>query len=82
VSDIAKIKTTTVTFSEFSEYNFIDPATWFIVDALQNYVYFHTSRREVAQAKCDDMYGKKYIVKTSKMQKTKPRTESGEYTCR
>ena len=75
------IRVSVVTFEEYSDYEYIDPATFFVVDAMQNYVYFHTAKRQLAQEKCDSMYGKgKYIVKASKMQKTKSKLEGGGYS--
>lgn len=73
-----ELKITTVSYEQYTQYDFIDPATFFIVDAMQNYVYFHTSKREEAQKVCDEHYGKgKYTVKASKIQKTKSKLESG-----
>ena len=76
------IKVTVVSFEEFSDYLFIPPATFYIVDAMQNYVYYHTSKREVAQQAVDNEYGKgRYTVKASKLQKTKSRMENGGVSC-
>lgn len=77
-----EIKTTVVTFAEYTEYDFVDPATFLVVDACQNYVYYHTSSRAEAQAAANSTYGhNKYIVKAVKLQKTKSRQESGGYSC-
>lgn len=73
-----EIKISTVSYEEYTQYEYVDVATFFIVDAMQNYVYFHTSKREEAQKVCDEYYGKgKYTVKASKIQKTKSKLESG-----
>lgn len=73
-----EIKISTVSYEEYTQYEYVDVATFFIVDAMQNYVYFHTSKREEAQRVCDEQYGKgKYTVKASKIQKTKSKLESG-----
>lgn len=64
------VRITIISFEQYSDYEFIDPATFFIVDGMQNYVYIHTSKREVAQAWVDQEYTKgKYLVKASKLQK-------------
>lgn len=76
--DISKIKTTVVSYAEFSEYDFIPPANFYIMDSMQNYFFVHTSKREDAQAVVNEVYGKnRYTVIPSKQQKTKPRTEFG-----
>lgn len=72
------IKIITVTYQEYTDIDFTDPATYFIVDALQNYIYFCTRDRVKAQEKCNEMYGVgKYTVKASKLVKTKSKLESG-----
>lgn len=76
-----ELKITVVDYDTFSDYDYMCPATWFIVNASQEYIYFHTSKREEAQSKCDEMYGKGfYTVKTSRLQKTKSRMEGGGYS--
>lgn len=76
--DISKIKTTVVSYAEFSEYDFIPPANFYIMDSMQNYFFVHTSKREDAQAVVNEVYGKnRYTVIPSKQVKTKPRTEFG-----
>ena len=76
-----EMKITIVSYEEFSEYTFNPPATFFVMDSLQNYHFIHTSDRKVAQDWCDDYFGKsKYTVKASKLQKTKIRNEAGVYT--
>jgi hypothetical protein len=77
------VQVVVVTYEQYTEYDFIDPATFFVVDAMQNYVYFKTSKRDKAQQKCDELYGKgKYTVKASKIQKTKSKLESGGVSVR
>lgn len=45
---------------------FIDPATYYIVDAFGSGVYFRTRVRKKAQEICDSMYGKgKFTVRKS-----------------
>ena len=73
-----EIRKTVVTYQQYTEYDFIDPATFFIVDAMQQYVYYHTSKRADAQEAVDNDYGKgRYTIKASKLQKTKSSLESG-----
>ena len=76
-----ELKITVVDYNTFTDYEFIPPATFFVMDSLQNYHFIHTSDRKVAQDWCDDYFGKsKYTVKASKEQKSKSRMESGEYS--
>lgn len=76
------MKVTDVTFEEFTEYEFIVPSTFFIRDATGDYKFFHTSSRAKAQAFVDVEYGKgRYTVVASKLQKTKPKNESGALSC-
>lgn len=81
IKDNKTIRITVVSYEQFSEWDFIDPATWFIVNASQEYVYFHTADRAKAQEACNNLYGESfYRVKTSKMQKSKSKLESGGYS--
>lgn len=64
------LKITTVTFEEFTDIDFIPPATFFFKDALGDIHFLHSSKREVCQEWVDDHYGKgKYKVIASKTQK-------------
>lgn len=77
-----EIRVSVISYEQYTDYEYVEVATWFVVDAMQNYVYFHTSKRELAQAACDERYGKgKYSVKSAKVQKTKSRLESGGFSC-
>lgn len=77
-----EIRKTVVTYQQYTEYDFIDPATFFIVDAMQNYVYYHTSKRADAQEAVNSDYGKgRYTIKASKLQKTKSSREDGGLSC-
>lgn len=72
------LKITTVTFEEFTDIDFIPPATFFFKDALGDIHFLHSSKREVCQEWVDKHYGKgKYKVIASKNQKTKSKLESG-----
>lgn len=64
------LKITTVTFEEFTDIDFIPPATFFFKDALGDIHFLHSSKREVCQEWVDEHYGKgKYKVIASKTQK-------------
>lgn len=76
------IKVSIITYEQYTDYEYIDVANYFIVSALQEYVYFHTNDRAAAQAKCNEMFGaSKYTVKASKISKTKSKLESGGLSC-
>ena len=67
-----KVKTTVVSFEQFSAWDFLPPATFFIKNALGEFIYIHTRERAKAQAWVDDNYGKgRYTVNASKIQKGK-----------
>lgn len=77
-----EIKVSIITYEQYTDYEYIDIANYFIVSALQEYVYFHTNDRATAQAKCNEMFGvSKYTVKASKISKTKSKLESGGLSC-
>lgn len=77
-----EIKISVISYEQYVDYEYVDVATWFIVDAMQNYIYFHTSKREEAQKVCNEHYGEgKYTVKCSKIQKSKSKLESGGLSC-
>lgn len=76
-----EIKITIVDYATFTDYQFQAPSTFFIMSASQDYYFFHTSVRAEAQKAADDMFGQgKYMVKASKLQKTKVKNEAGIYT--
>ncbi len=78
------LKVTVVTFEEMEDLDFIPPSTFFYKDALGNFNYIHTSKRDAAQAYVDEVTGvkNKYVVIASKLQKTKSKQESGGYSAR
>lgn len=79
---MSETRTTVVSFAEFSDIEFIPPATFFIQNAMGEYIFIHTSKREIAQAWVDENYGKgRYTVKASKIQATKSKLESGGLSC-
>lgn len=67
-----KIRVTTVTHEEFTEYEFIPPATFYFKNAMGDYIFLHTSNRQVAQEWINENYGSRYTVVASKIQKGKP----------
>ena len=72
------LRITRVSFQEFSRWDFIPPATFFIKNAMGEFVFVHTRDRAKAQAAIDSEYGVgRYTVNASKMQKGK-----GEVTVR
>lgn len=73
-----EIKVSVITYEQYIDYEYVDVANYFIVSALQEYVYFHTNDRTLAQQKCNEMFGVgKYSVKASRITKTKSKSESG-----
>jgi hypothetical protein len=79
---MSKQKITVVNFTEFSSLAFIPPATFFIQNAMGDYIFIHTAKRQVAQDWVDEEYGKgRYTVKASKLQATKSKLESGGLSC-
>lgn len=73
-------KITVMTYEEVSVFGFEAPATFFIVNALGQYVFIHTRDRAKAQSYIDSEYGKgKYTVKTAKMAQ---KSGAGDVTAR
>lgn len=69
---MSKPKITVVSFEQFSNYEFIPPATFYIQSAMGDYIFIHTSSRAIAQEWVNEEYGKgRYTVKASKLQKGK-----------
>ena len=77
-----ELKTTVLSYDEYT--HMIDPpSTFFIKDAIGQYVFIHTSDRAKAQEHVDEIYGKgKYTVIASRLQKTKSKREDGGLSCR
>ena len=77
-----EMKVTVVDYETFSDYLFVPVSTFFVRGATGDYYFFHTSKRAEAQKQADEMFGKgKYTVVASKLQKEKPKSESGLYSC-
>lgn len=61
-------KTTCIPYQETQEEDFKHPSKFYILNALGDAVYFHTSSRDKAQEEVDKEYGKgKYKVRLTKM---------------
>lgn len=72
-----EIKTTVVSYEEFTDIDFSFPANFYILTAMGDYLFLHTSDRKKAQDYVDEHYSKLYKVKSSKLEKG-----SGNYTVR
>jgi len=71
------IETARISYNEFTSPDFNNPAKWFILDALGDYVFIKTRKREVAQQWVDSEYGcGKYRVSSY------TQSASGEITAR
>ena len=61
-------KITVLNYEQVSEFGFEAPATFFILNAMGEYIFIHTRDRAKAQAWVDSEYGRgKYTVNTAKM---------------
>ena len=72
---MSELKVTEVGYEEFSDYEFVAPATFYFRNASGNYIFIHTSRRALAQEWINENYGKHYTVVAAKLQKGKPLAE-------
>lgn len=69
---MSKVRVTEVSYEQFTDIEFKPPSSFFIKNALGEYVYFHTRSRDVAQEECDKIYGKgHYRIGASKLSKPK-----------
>lgn len=76
-----QIKTVEISYDEFSAWDFIPMGSFYIRTAMGNYLFLKTSDRAAAQACINEQFGKgKYSVVAAKLEKTKSRLESGEYS--
>lgn len=72
-----EMKTITVTYEEFSDYEFTPPGSYYVRMATGDYLFVCTSDRKAAQVYIDTELGKgRYTIIPSKM--TQPK--SGDYT--
>ncbi|WKV20421.1 hypothetical protein 16Q_028c [Pseudomonas phage 16Q] len=76
---MSKQKITVVDYAEFSRWDFIPPATFYIKNAMGEYIFIHTAKRATAQEWVDEEYGKgRYSVNASRLQKGKPLGEDSK----
>jgi hypothetical protein len=68
------MKTTLVTYEQFSQLEFNHPATFYVRLADGNYLYVHSRSRDKCQEFIDNEYGVgHYTVKASKLTQSKPK---------
>lgn len=73
-----EIEVVIVSYDDYTSYDFVEPGSYFSMSASQEYYFYKTSKRELAQQKCDSLFGVgKYSVKTSKNIATKSKREDG-----
>lgn len=76
-----EIEVVIVSYQQYTDYEFIEPGSYFVMSASQDYYFFKTSDRAKAQQKCNELFGEnKYLVKSGKMTKSKSRREDGGYS--
>lgn len=79
---MSQVKTTIVEFEQFADIDFTPPAVYYVRTAMY-YLYIHTRERDKAQAAVDEMFGGgKYLVKASKLVKSKPKYDGFSITAR
>lgn len=72
------IEVVIVSFTDYTSYDFVEPGSFFSMSAMQDYYFYKTSDRKLAQDKCDSLFGVgRYVVKTSKNIVSKSKLESG-----
>lgn len=72
------IEVVIVSFTDYTSYDFVEPGSFFSMSAMQDYYFYKTSDRKMAQDKCDEIFGaNRYVVKTSKNIATKSKREDG-----
>ncbi|ANA49219.1 hypothetical protein PMW_94 [Pseudomonas phage phiPMW] len=76
------IKTVVVPYEQYSEWDFVPSGSFYIKNAMGDFVFYKTSDRKLAQESVDKEYGKgHYTVIAAKLEKGKSRLESGGYSC-
>lgn len=76
------VKTVTVSYSQYTEWDFIPPGSFYVRDAMGDYLYIKTGDRRIAQQTIDEIYGKgKYTAVAAKLEKGVSKLESGGYSC-
>jgi hypothetical protein len=77
-----QLRTTLVTFEQFSDLDFNHPAVYYIKLATGDFLYFHTNDRKLVKEYIDKEYDGKYTIRASKMIKPKGLVEGFTVTCR
>ena len=68
------MKTTLVTYEQFSDIGFKHPSTFYVRLATGEYLYIHSRSRDKCQEFIDNEYGVgHYTVKASKLTQSKPK---------
>ena len=77
------MKTTEISFEQFTAIDYQDVAVYYIRLASGDYLYLHTKSRKDAQAFVDELYGKgHYKLRVSKNVVSTPHYESHSITAR
>lgn len=79
-----ELKVTTVTYEDFTAYDYICQAAFYFKDALGQIHMLHSSKRDECQAWVDENYPPKgkYKVIASRNLKTKSKQENGDVSVR
>jgi hypothetical protein len=77
-----QLRTTLVTFEQFSDLDFVHPSTYYIKLATGDFLYFHTNDRKLVKEYIDKEYDGIYAIRASKMIKPKGLVEGFTVTCR
>lgn len=77
-----QLRTTLVTYEQFSDLDFKDPSVYYIKLATGDYLYFHSNDRNLVKEYIDKEYDGKYAIRASKMIKPKGIVEGHNITCR
>lgn len=77
-----QLRTTLVSYEQFSDIDFKDPAVYYIRLANDTYLYFHTNDRKAVKEYIDKEYNGIYAIRASKMIKPKGLVEGHNLTCR
>lgn len=76
------MKTTLVSYEEFTALDFKDPSTFYIKLATGEYLFIHTRDRAAAHQYVNDEYGGRYTLRSGKLSKTKPKYDGFTVTAR
>lgn len=78
-----ELRTTTVSFENFTAYDYIPDGSFYIKIATGDIIMMHSSKREECQAWVDENFPPKgkYRVIPTRDQKSKSKLENGGYSC-